>query len=77
LEGELKADDQLIVLGVTLETYLDKQDMQTVVEQAQIQESSVEETLLTLLTTRIDRQKIGFLGTRMLEETPLFADYRM
>lgn len=77
LEGELKADDQLIVLGETLETYLDKQDMQTVIDQAQIQDMSVEETLLSLLTTRIEQQKIGFLWTWMVEETPLFADYRV
>jgi hypothetical protein len=77
LEGELKADDQLIVLGVTLETYLDKQDMQTVIEQAHIQDLSIEETLLALLTTRIDKEKIWFLWNRLVEETPLFAEYRM
>lgn len=77
LEGELKAGDQLIVLGEMLETYLDKQDMQTVVEQAQIQDMSVEETLLTLLTTRIEKQKIWFLWSRVVDETPLFAEYRM
>lgn len=77
LEGELKADDELIVLWVTLETYLDKQDMQTVIDQAQIQELSVAETLLTLLATRIDKQKIWFFGTWMLDETPLFAEYRV
>jgi len=77
LEGELKADDQLIVLGETLETYLDRQDMQTVVEQAQIQDMSVEETLLGLLTTRIEKQKIWFLWSRVVDEAPLFAEYRM
>lgn len=77
LEWELKEGDELITTGVTLEIYLDKTDMQTVIEQSAIEEIPVKEVLFSLLKTRIQAEKIGFLSSYTVEEAPLFSEYRI
>lgn len=76
LEGELKWSDQLLFIGIPLDTYLDKQDINAIIEQAEIQERPLEDTLLALLTTRVDKDKIWFLWTREAEEAPMLSDSR-
>lgn len=77
LEGELKAEDQVMCVGLSLETYLDKADMQTVIEHATTEETEIKDTLLALLSSRVKQEKIGFLGVRQIEVIPLFAEYRL
>ncbi|MBP6257243.1 hypothetical protein KA405_06200 [Patescibacteria group bacterium] len=48
----------MLFIGIPLDTYLDKQDINAIIEQAEIQERPLEETLLALLTTRVDKDKI-------------------
>lgn len=77
LEGELKWTDQLLFIWLPLDTYLDKQDIDALIEQADIQERPLEETLLALLTTRVDKEKIGYIWNREAQEAPLLAESRL
>jgi len=76
LEGELKPEDQIICVGISLETYLDKADMQTVIEHAASEDIEVNDALLALLNTRVQQGKIAFMGAWHVEVIPLFAEYR-
>lgn len=51
--------------------------MQTVIEQSAIEEIPVKEVLFSLLKTRIQAEKIGFLSSYTVEEAPLFSEYRI
>ena len=76
LEGELKAEDQIIVTGMSLDMYMDKTDVQTVIDQSHIQELSLDEMLLKLLHTRISSENMWFLSMHTIQSDPLFAEYR-
>jgi hypothetical protein len=77
LEGDLKDDDQLLVVWTWLDTYLDKEDMNGVIEHAEVQERSLQDTLLTLLTTRVEKETVWFVWLRTSEATPLLAESRV
>ncbi len=77
VEGETKEGDEIIVLGIPIDTYLDKGDYDTLRDISQWEGTSLIDALVDLLSVRTAQEELGFIAHAVIESSALFTQKKI
>ena len=77
IEGEVKEYDEIITLGTTIDTYIDKNDFSTIRDISKQEEKPFVDALLDLLQVRVDHKDIAFVSLTLIESGAIFSQKKM
>ena len=65
------------MMGIHLDTYMDKHDLQTALHMRTTEQLTLHDALLELLQTRMQPEQIGFLVTSTLQSAQRFSQKKV
>ena len=77
IEGELREEDEVIMMGIHLDTYMDKHDLQTALHMRTTEQVPLHDALLELLQTRMQPEQIGFLVISTIQSAQRFSQKKV
>lgn len=77
IEGEVKEYDEIVTLGVPIDTYIDRHDIQTIQQVSKQEEKSFVDALLDVLEVRVAKEQIGFVSLSMVESSSFFTQKKV
>jgi hypothetical protein len=64
-------------MGIPVDTYLDKDDVETAIHMGQTEDISLAQALMDLLSVRISQEQLGFVVTSLIESGALFSQKKI
>ncbi len=77
IEGEVKEYDEVIALGVPIDTYIDTSDVTTIRELSVHEQKNFLDALIDMLRVRTDEANIGFVSSAVVESSSLITQKKL
>lgn len=77
VEGETKEWDEIVVLGIPIDTYIDKGDYDTLRDISQAEGKSMMDALVDLLSVRTAKEELGFIVHSTIESASLITPKKL